>query len=105
MSHILSCMQTPDRHRQNGAAIRAIREALRLTVTELAEYTGSHPQTLRNIELDRRPASDELLTLIARALQVDIAAILRNPPPTAIGTARRKRRPSFLLPEEDRQPA
>ena len=98
-------METPQKHRQNGAAIRVIRESLRLSPSDLAEMIGLHPQAVRNIELDRNPASDVSLELIAAALRVDIAAILRDPPPPAIGTARRKRRPSFTLPEEARQSA
>lgn len=41
----------------------------------LADRVGLHAQSLRNIELDRRPASWETLNAIARALRVDVAAV------------------------------
>lgn len=99
-------MASPEKVRQNGSAIRAIREALGLSLTELAECTGSHPQSLRNLELERRDASEDLLTRLARALGVDVAAILRDPPPIELGTARRRRRPSHVMHvDRQRQPA
>jgi transcriptional regulator with XRE-family HTH domain len=49
-----------------------------LSVEELADRVDMHPQSLRNIELERRPISLKKLNLIARALCVDTAAIARR---------------------------
>jgi transcriptional regulator with XRE-family HTH domain len=64
--------------RQNGAAIRAFRKKEKMSVVELAGYIGLHPQSLRNIENGRRPASDEIIRHLSRVLGVPIAAITRD---------------------------
>jgi transcriptional regulator with XRE-family HTH domain len=61
--------------RQNGAAIRAFREKEGMSVPEVAGLLGMHPQSLRNIENGRRPASDEIIWHLARILVVPEAAI------------------------------
>jgi transcriptional regulator with XRE-family HTH domain len=66
--------------RQNGYAIRTIRQIQGISLEELADRTDSHPQSLRNIEIERKQASVELLNLIARALGIDTAAIQRTRP-------------------------
>jgi transcriptional regulator with XRE-family HTH domain len=48
-----------------------------LSVEELAARIGMHSQSLRNVELERRPISLQKLNLIARALSVELAAISR----------------------------
>ncbi|MER6942552.1 helix-turn-helix transcriptional regulator [Nonomuraea sp. NPDC000554] len=63
---------------QHGPAIRALREKDGLSIEELAARIDMHPQSLRNIELERRPISHLKLNLIARALHVDTAAIARS---------------------------
>jgi transcriptional regulator with XRE-family HTH domain len=63
---------------QNGAAIRELRRRDGMSVAALAERVDCHPQSLRNIELDRRPASREILARIARELRVELAAITRD---------------------------
>lgn len=63
---------------QHGAAIRALRRKDGLSVEDLADRIGMHAQSLRNVELERRPISLEKLNLIARALCVDTAAIARQ---------------------------
>lgn len=112
LSHSVPGMAPPEKAslekvvRHNGVALRELREAKGLSLTELSECTGSHPQSLRNLELERRDASELLLTRIARALGIDIAAILRDPPPVELGTARYRRRRSHTLPpEQERQMA
>ncbi|MGH9198311.1 MAG: helix-turn-helix domain-containing protein [Acidimicrobiia bacterium] len=65
---------------QHGRAIRAIRNLKRLSVAEVAGAIGAHPQTLRNLELEKRSASEELLVKIAWALDVDPCVIMRDPP-------------------------
>lgn len=69
--------RSPDGHelRQHGPAIRALRQKDGLSVADLATRVGLHEQSLRNIELGRRPASREKLALIARALCVEMAAV------------------------------
>jgi transcriptional regulator with XRE-family HTH domain len=72
--HVPPTKNTP----QHGPAIRALREKDGLSVEELAARVDMHPQSLRNVELERRPISHVKLNLIARALQVDTAAISRG---------------------------
>lgn len=67
------------RTRQNGAAIRALRRKTGRKVGVLARECGLHPQALVNIENGSRQASIETCELLARALRVDVAAILRDP--------------------------
>lgn len=64
--------------RQHGPAIRALRRKDGLSVRELAAQVEVHPQALRNIELERRPTSPEVLNRIARALVVPVAAVSRE---------------------------
>lgn len=68
-------MSTKQSYLQNGSAIRAIRQRTGVGQTVLAGRVGCHVQTLRNIEKDRKPASPELLSRIARELDVELAAI------------------------------
>ena len=65
---------------QNGRTIRVIRKLKGLSLAEVARSTGSHPQTLRNLENEYRSASDELLIKVAEALDIDPFVIMRNPP-------------------------
>jgi transcriptional regulator with XRE-family HTH domain len=64
--------------RQNGAAIRAIREKDKRSVADVAAYARIHPQALRNIENGSKPAGDETLRLIAEILDVPVKAITRD---------------------------
>jgi transcriptional regulator with XRE-family HTH domain len=63
---------------QHGPAIRALREKDGLSVEELAARVDMHPQSLRNVELERRPISHVKLNRIARELHVELAAIARG---------------------------
>lgn len=63
----------------NGVAIRAIRERSGLSVTALAEMSGIKQSHLSNIEAGRRRASAEVGVALARALKVDLHAILAGP--------------------------
>ena len=61
----------------NGAKIRDLRERAGLSLVQLGERTGRHPESLRNIEKRRKNASRLTLSRIAIALGValeDIAA-------------------------------
>jgi transcriptional regulator with XRE-family HTH domain len=69
--------------RQNGPAIRALRVKEGLTVKQLADMVGLHEQALRNIENGSRPASDLVITAIARVLAVPTGAITRDAKPVA----------------------
>jgi transcriptional regulator with XRE-family HTH domain len=64
--------------RQNGAAIRALREKDRRGVTDMAQHVGLHPQALRNIENNTKPASAETIRRIADILNVPVEAITRD---------------------------
>lgn len=63
--------------RQNGAAIRAIRELRGMSPGDLAAAAGVKEQSLRNIENGHRPASDPVINAIAGALAVPVEAITR----------------------------
>jgi transcriptional regulator with XRE-family HTH domain len=67
--------RTASRTRQNGAAIRAIREREGLSVSELATSVGISDPHLRNLELEHKDARPETLALIARGLRCPLAAI------------------------------
>lgn len=62
----------------NGAAIRALRKARKLSVTELAHRVGTTPQSLSNIELEHRCGSADMLNRIALELGVGLDAICRT---------------------------
>lgn len=66
--------------RSNGHAIKAIRERSGLTVTELAEKTGSSRPFIANIEANRRDGSPRVIKAIAAALKVPLTAILYDVP-------------------------
>lgn len=61
--------------RQNGIAIRALRQKEGLTVDELARQIDVTAPHLRNIENELRSASETHLARIARVLDVPLAAI------------------------------
>lgn len=63
---------------QDGHKIRLIRKNRGLSVVELAGRIGIHPQSLRNIELNRMGSSVGTLLKIADALEVDLPAIVQG---------------------------
>lgn len=67
--------RTASRTRQNGAAIRAIREREGLTVSELASSVGITDPHMRNIELEHKNARPETLARIAKGLRCSIRAV------------------------------
>jgi transcriptional regulator with XRE-family HTH domain len=56
----------------NAEKIRDLRERAGLSREQLAERTGHHPASLRNIEGNRKNASAVSLARIAGALGVDL---------------------------------
>lgn len=52
--------------------IRDLRERAGLSLVQLGARTGHHPETLRNIERNRKNASVVTLARIANALDVDL---------------------------------
>lgn len=64
---------------QNGFAIRAFREKDGQTLQWLADAIPVSAPHMRNIENENRNASPEHLNLIAKALDVPVAALRRNP--------------------------
>lgn len=74
----------PERHRwrltpQNGIAVRVIRENLGITRKQLAEKIGISQPHLRNLETENRSATREIISRLADALGVPLAAITRYP--------------------------
>ena len=63
---------------QNGAAIRAIRQLLGLTVDQVASELESTPSAVRNYENEHRSMSPEILVRLAGILRVDVRALVRS---------------------------
>ena len=70
-------MSTEPMGRQNGAAIRVIRERSGISPGDLAKAANIKEQSLRNIENGTRPASDAVIYAIAGRLRVPVEAITR----------------------------
>jgi transcriptional regulator with XRE-family HTH domain len=69
---------TPARLRQNGAAIRSLREKDGWHQPEFARKVGMSQAALSNIEREKRSARPATIHRIARALRVPVAAITRD---------------------------
>jgi XRE family transcriptional regulator, regulator of sulfur utilization len=67
------------RLRQNGAAIRSLREKDGWHQPEFARRVGMSQSALSNIEREKRSARPATIHRIARALRVPVAAITREP--------------------------
>jgi DNA-binding XRE family transcriptional regulator len=65
--------------RHNGAAIRALRLKTGRKIAELAAEAKCSYQQIDNVENERKEASLELLHRIATALEVPVAALVRDP--------------------------
>jgi len=63
----------------NGPALRAIRERSGVSQTALAASAGIKYSHLSNIEAGRRNASPALALALAKALKVELPAILADP--------------------------
>src|SRR5262245_19020301 len=70
--------RVPGRLRQNGAAIRCLREKDGWHQPEFAKKIGMSQSALSNIELEKRSARPATIHRIARALRVPVAAITRE---------------------------
>ena len=68
----------PGRLRQNGAAIRSLREKDGWHQPEFARKVGMSQSALSNIEREKRSARPATIGRIARALRVPVAAITRE---------------------------
>jgi transcriptional regulator with XRE-family HTH domain len=68
----------PGRLRQNGAAIRSLREKDGWHQPEFARKVGMSQSALSNIEREKRSARPATIHRIARALRVPVAAITRE---------------------------
>lgn len=64
--------------RQNGLAIRALREKDGWTLVALAEYLGVVKSTVSKIENEQQRVQASLLNQIARALCVPVGALVRD---------------------------
>lgn len=69
--------------KQNGPAIRALREKDGWTQTALAQAVGIRQASLSNIESETSNATIATLNLIARRLRVPLDAIMRGHGDTA----------------------
>lgn len=65
------------RTRQNGYAIRAVREVRGMSLSDLAQLLGITDPHMRNFENEFRTAKPEMITRIAEALDVSSAALVR----------------------------
>jgi XRE family transcriptional regulator, regulator of sulfur utilization len=77
----------PGRLRQNGAAIRSLREKDGWHQPEFARKVGMSQSALSNIEREKRSARPATIHRIARALRVPVAAITRERDDDASGSA------------------
>lgn len=59
----------------NGGKIRDLRQLAGLSVAELGGRIDRHPNSVRNIELNKKNASVVILARIADALGVDLCVI------------------------------
>jgi transcriptional regulator with XRE-family HTH domain len=73
-----SIRQGPGRLRQNGAAIRSLREKDGWHQPEFARKVGMSQSALSNIEREKRSARPATIHRIARVLRVPVAAITRE---------------------------
>src|SRR5215468_12030612 len=69
---------TPGKLRQNGAAIRSLREKDGWHQPEFARKVGMSQSALSNIEREKRSARPATIHRIARVLRVPVAAITRE---------------------------
>jgi transcriptional regulator with XRE-family HTH domain len=74
----LPISRVPARLRQNGAAIRSLREKDGWHQPEFARKVGMSQSALSNIEREKRSARPATIHRIARALRVPVAAITRE---------------------------
>jgi transcriptional regulator with XRE-family HTH domain len=70
--------RVPGRPRQNGAAIRSLREKDGWHQPEFARKVGMSQSALSNIEREKRSARPATIQRIARVLRVPVAAITRE---------------------------
>jgi DNA-binding XRE family transcriptional regulator len=70
--------RVPARLRQNGAAIRSLREKDGWHQPEFARKVGMSQSALSNIEREKRSARPATIHRIAHALRVPVAAITRE---------------------------
>ncbi len=87
-----------------GAAIRAARQARRLTIERLAELANVSPSFLGNVERGARIPSLQTMVSLSRALHVPVDALLppaeqpdEPAPPEEPDTARQLRAPALML--------
>lgn len=61
-----------------GAAVKLARQGRDLSPEEFAAQVGITPRHLNNVESGRTSASNRLYLRIARALQIDASAVLKD---------------------------
>lgn len=70
--------------RQNGHALRTFREMRGLSVVDLAEKAKVSPPALRNWELENKALPTVKAERLCLALDIRLAAIVRDPLPEAV---------------------
>lgn len=66
--------------RQNGSAIRVIRQLHGLSLRRLARDAGLTHGYLQRVETEKREASPDALDRIASAMNIPVDAVLRESP-------------------------
>lgn len=64
--------------RTNHKALRAIRERTGVTATALARQCGIDKSNYAHIEAGRRNGTDTQIVALARALKIDVTAIIHD---------------------------
>lgn len=67
--------------KQDGPAIRKLREGRGIDLRDFAVLIDIHPASLTNIERDKQPASADVLVRIALALDVPLLDIVKADTP------------------------
>lgn len=70
----------------NGEAVRAIRQAQRRSIHDLAAAAGIDPGYLSKVETGRKGAADDTIERIAAGLEVTPRAISYPDPPHALAS-------------------
>lgn len=75
----------------DGKKIRNLRERKGLSIEELADAIGRHPESIRNLENQNKKASRVMLTWIAKALNATLDDLVPDDAQTIVGTCQTRR--------------
>jgi transcriptional regulator with XRE-family HTH domain len=74
--------------RQNGFAIRALRDKAGISTAEMARRLEISTPHYRKLEDETRAATEEHLQRIATALDIPVPALVRTPPGGSVSAGR-----------------